>query len=144
MEMKKMLISICALLTTAFACNKGPAIGQDDIVGRWRNPDGASFSFTKDGRFSGALLPAKYFTFSTSSDETEGRKIEGVGHWKLTKGKQFTEVKLSFDTINQQPILGLYTLFIAGNKGFLENLPPWHLFIWEDEVGGERYKFIKE
>lgn len=116
---------------------------QMDIIGKWESSDGASFSFTKDGEFSGTFLPGQYFTFFTSEKEVQGKRIEGKGHWKLTKGQQFTEIRLSFDTINQQPILGLYTLLMAGKNGILDNKPPWYLFVWEEEEGGERYKFTK-
>ena len=145
MEMKNIpILYVFILAMTILSCNNEPAIGEKDIVGLWKSSEGASFSFTKNGEFSGVFLPAQYFTFYTSKKDVIEKKINGKGHWRLTNGQKFLEMSISFDTINHQPILGSYTLFIAGNNGLFENKPPWYLFAWKDEEGGDRYKLFKQ
>lgn len=118
---------------------------QNDVIGTWKSSDGATFIFNNDGTFIGESLPAEYFTFYTSKSEVEGKKINGTGKWKLEKGKgAFQEVSLDFRKIDNKDLHGLYQILIAGENGVLDNKPPWYLFEWKGEEGGERYKFLKQ
>jgi hypothetical protein len=46
--------------------------------------------------------------------------------------------------MNDKEVHGFYSVLISGEKGVAENKPPWYLFVWKDEEGGDRYKFIKK
>ena len=67
-----------------------------------------------------------------------------LGKWELKKGQAFKEVGLNFREMDNKEVYGLYSVMISGENGILENEPPWYLFVWKGEEGGERYKFIKE
>jgi hypothetical protein len=135
------LIGIFSFLLQA-CTGEGPAA--NDVVGIWKSLDGAVLNFSKDGSFDGENLPAQYFTFSTSKSNAEGRKIKGHGKWELQNEAGSAEIKLHFQIIDNNNITGLYSVLIAGEHGILDNKPPWYLFVWEEEEGGERYKFKKQ
>lgn len=114
------------------------------MIGAWNSSDGGMFLFNENGSFSGKSLPAKYFTYFTSENEVLNKKVNGRGKWKLEKENGFWRIQLEFENIDGRPLAGLYYLLISGQTGILENKPPWYLFVWKDDVGGEKYKFQRE
>lgn len=144
--MKQTLIGLGAMLSMFFqACNtqmKEPT--QSDILGNWVSSDGAMLELNKDSSFIGKSLPAEYFTFFTSKKDVEGKRVSGSGKWKMEKGQGFKEVKLTFTKMDDKDIYGSYSVLVSGETGALENKPPWYLFVWKGEEGGERYTFIKQ
>ena len=135
------LIAIFSVLLQACG-GKGPT--PKDILGTWINQDGAMLQINSDSSFIGKSLPAQYFTFFTSKSEVEGKRVDGMGKWKLEEGQGFAEIKLHFTTMNNEKMNGFYSVLVSGEKGTLDNKPPWYLFLWKDEEGGERYKFVKQ
>jgi len=139
---------VVAMLSILFqACNNDNEVKdtmQIDIVGSWKSSDGAMLIINKDSTFTGKSLPAEFFSFFTSKQEVQGKKVEGSGKWKIEKGQGFKKVKLDFRKMNNENIYGNYSVLIAGKNGILENKPPWYLFVWKEEEGGERYEFLKQ
>ena len=143
--MKQTLIGFGAMLSMFFqACNSQmnePT--QSDILGNWVSSDGAMLEFNKDSSFIGKSLPDEYFTFALKKD-AEGKRVSGSGKWELEKGQGFKEVKLTFIKMKDEDIYGFYSILVSGENGILDNKPPWYLFEWKEEEGGERYEFIKQ
>lgn len=146
MEMKQVIITVGVSLSIFFqACTsqvKEPT--QNDILGTWISSDSGILRLNKDSSFIGTSLPAEYFTFFTSIKDVEGKKINGSGKWKIENGQGFKEVKLNFTKMDDKDIYGIYSVLISGETGVIENKPPWYLFVWKEEEGGERYKFLKQ
>jgi hypothetical protein len=143
MKRRQLMMNLIAIFSVLIqACgSKGPT--PNDILGTWITQDGAILQINSDSSFIGKSLPAQYFTFFTSKSEVEGKRVDGKGKWKLEEGQGFTEIKLHFTNMNNTEMNGFYSVLVAGEKGALENKPPWYLFLWKDEEGGERYKFVK-
>lgn len=139
-----LFISLSAILPILFqSCsNKNPTTA--DVIGTWANADGATLELHKDGTFTGKSLPAVYFTFFTSKKDVEGKKVNGSGNWRIENGQGFEEVKLDFKKMNDTAVYGFYSVMISGAGGSLENKPPWYLFVWKEEEGGQRYTFDKK
>lgn len=135
------LIAIFSVLLQACGGN-GPT--PNDILGTWITRDGAILQMNSDSTFVGKLLLAQYFTFFTSKTEVEGKRVYGKGRWKLEEGQGFAEIKLHFTNMNNEEMNGFYSVLVSGEKGALDNKPPWYLFLWKDEEGGDRYKFVKK
>ncbi len=128
-----------SLLQACGGYSKGPT--QNDIIGSWRNPDGAEFVFNTDGTFSGKRIPTKLGFMTT--DSLKNKKFNGSGKWVLRKGSTHWEVNVDFDKVDNGKNGCVFPLLISRENEVLENQPPWYLFIWEEEEGGERYKFSK-
>src|SRR5205823_13889667 len=116
----------------------------NDIIGTWVSSDGATLELNKDSSFIGKSLPAEYFTFFTNKKDIQGKRVSGIGMWKIENGQGFKEVKLNFKRMDNKDIYGFYSVLISGENGVLDNKPPWYLFVWKEEEGGERYKFTKQ
>lgn len=145
--MKQLIVATAVLSILFQACNSNSKVkesAQIDVVGAWKNSDGAIIELNKDSTFIGKSLPAEFFTFFTSKQEVQGKKIDGSGRWRIEDGQGFKEVKLDFRKMNNENIYGNYSVFIAGKTGVLENKSPWYLFVWKEEEGGERYEFLKQ
>ena len=141
--MKYILVYIVAVITISQGCTgKGPR--RNDVLGTWVSNDGASFVFKEDGTFTGNSLPATYYTFHTSKEKVDGKKVNGSGIWEVENDQNVKEVKLHFTKMDDVDINGFYSINMAGSNGISGNKPPWYLFEWKDEEGGERYKFVKK
>jgi hypothetical protein len=145
MEMRQTLfIGLTAILPIFFQSCSNKKATTVDVIGTWANADGATLELHKDGTFAGKSLPAVYFTFFTSKKDVEGKKVNGSGNWRIEGGQGFDEVKLDFKKMNGTAVNGFYSVMISGTGGPLENKPPWSLFAWKEEEGGQRYTFEKK
>jgi len=112
---------------------------KNEIIGIWKSSDGAILEFKKDGTFAGQSLPGEKIFFNSS--EFRDKRFNESGKWDVKKWQDQWVVTLSF---NRSPTLkkGYDTrILISGSNGVLENKPPWYLFQWVEEEGGQRYKF---
>ncbi len=131
---------MCFLLSIFFQGCSGQEPTKEDVVGIWSNPDGSYIELKSDGNFIATNLSTKYFTL----DEYKGEKFNGIGNWTLKKGKSFWEIYLGFNEISDKHYSYGHTILISGENGILENKPPWYLFLWKEEEGGDRYEFHKK
>jgi hypothetical protein len=136
--MKQILTGATTFLLILFQACSNYGTVQIDISGTWVNLDGAMMVFRKDSSFVGKQLPAEYFTFFTTKEVVEGKRINGSGVWKIADGPGYKEVKLTFRKRDGQDMYGAYSVYIADEK------PSPYLFVWKEEEGGERYKFTKK
>ena len=113
MEMKFVLIISAVSFTFFQGCmNKQPM--RNDIIGTWNSSDGAYLTFKEDGTFIGKSLPSVYFTFNTYRENMKGKKIDGIGNWKIKNSEGFKEIELQFQQINNNKVVGIYPIFISG------------------------------
>ncbi|GAB2972627.1 hypothetical protein GCM10027049_03100 [Mucilaginibacter puniceus] len=141
--MKKIkLAKIVILLLSGFlqACSR-TAPTESDIIGKWISEDGATLKLKKDRTFEGSLLPGEYF-FGQGKDYVN-KKTNGSGNWILQKGQGWWELSLRFKEISGKKDEFDTQILISGSKGILSQNPPWCLFEWKGEEGGERYNFKK-
>jgi hypothetical protein len=117
-------------------------ISQIDVIGTWRSSEKAELIFKNNGVFIGSQIPAEFGFFP--ADSFANIKFSGSGKWELKKGASHWEIMLDFTKVTGVDKNGCsFPLLIAGENGILENKPPWYLFAWMEEEGGERYKFFK-
>lgn len=143
--MKQVLLSLSTALSIFFqSCNsqmKEP--NQGDILGTWKSSENAELIFKEDKTFTGQLIPAELGFFP--ADSFRNVKFSGSGKWELRKGTTHWEVNLDFIQVTNVNKNGCsFPLLIAGENGIIENKPPWYLFAWKGEEGGERYSFKKQ
>lgn len=120
-------------------CN-GSEPTKNDIIGTWRNKEGAVLEFHIDSTFRGSGLPDAHFGVS---QEDAWSNFSGAGTWSIQVGQQFSEVNLNFKEKNGSVGSFNYQVLVSGS-GTFENKTPWYLFLWEyNDVGGARYKFFK-
>lgn len=136
----RFIISIITILLFQGCSKTIPT--ENDIVGKWVNSDNAKLEFNADGTFDGESLPGEKIFFP--SEEFKNKRFNGNGKWTLKEGQGWWEITLNFKQVSTRKD-GFHTkILISGSGGFLENNPPWYLFVWEGEEGGQRYKFSKE
>jgi hypothetical protein len=138
---------IMQILGIAFMCVfqgcSGSGVTHEEIIGVWIAEDGGEFLFNGDGTFAARNLPGrKVFKIEKYKEKI----FSESGTWKIvnTSGKQWTEIALEFD--NSDSLEGGFSglkLNISGT-GIFENKPPWNLFLWIDEAGGDRYTFRRK
>ena len=134
----KIVLFVCLALCLSSCTNKGPS--NEEICGIWKNKEAGSFTFKKDHTFSGINLKSGIFLFQP---QNPSKSFSGEGTWKLQKGDASWEIELYFSSYSDGNDKILYHLPVSGEKGILENQPPWYLFVWKDEEGGERIIFDK-
>jgi hypothetical protein len=136
------IINLVAIFSLLFqACGgKDPALS--DIIGRWQSSDGAMFVFNKDGTFREKSFLAEFVLLP--KNEYKNVRFDGTGTWLFRKGSSNWEVYIDFKEVSNKKCSSAFPLLIAKENGILENKPPWYLFVWKEEEGGERYKFIKK
>jgi len=137
-------ITIIAVSILAFffhACS-GKDPQYNEVVGTWTNPDGATVVLVDNGEFTAKSFPAEYVLLP--KDSFRNQKFDGSGKWTLRKGQAQWEVYLDFNRFSNQKYACSFPLLVSGEKGVLENEPPWHLFLWKGEEGGERYTLDKK
>lgn len=113
---------------------------KEELIGNWINSDSAIINLKKDGTFTAKKLPVEFFIL----EDYKGKQFDGNGEWTLKKGKTYWEVYLEFNKILNKEYSYGHTMLISGEKGILENKPPWYLFTWKDEPGGERFVFKRK
>lgn len=135
------------ILSIAFICVfqgcSGSEVTNEEIIGVWIAKDGGELRFNNDGTFAARNLPgSKVFKI----EKYKGKIFSESGTWKIVSspGKQWTEIAIDFN--DSESLEGGFSglkLNIAGT-GIFENKPPWSLFLWISEAGGERYTFRRE
>jgi hypothetical protein len=134
----KMILFGCIFSCFQFCTNKNPT--ENEIEGIWKNENVGNLILNKNHTFSGTNLKSGIFLFES---KTSNKVFDGRGTWKLQKGDASWEIELYFKSYSTGSGGILYNLYISGEKGILENQPPWYLYIWKDDEGGERIKFKK-
>ena len=135
-------MGLVAIFSSLLQACGGKEPTRSDIIGRWESAGNAEFIFNRNGTFTGKLVPSE-FGFMPS-DSLQNVKFNGNGKWELRKGSSHWEVYVDFDKVSVNKNGCAFPLLIAGENGVLDNKPPWYLFVWKEEEGGERYKFIKK
>lgn len=133
-------IALVALSFFFHSCNSAVPT-EKDIIGEWISGDGAKLRFKANGTFEGEMLPGEHFFGQTQ--EYKGKKVHGSGKWLLKKGQGWWEISMNFNKILNQEDEFDTQILISGSSGLLSQNPPWYLFEWKDEEGGERYMFKK-
>jgi len=137
--------ALCCFFLAAFvflqSC-RGDSPKPEEIWGTWVATNGAELNLKQNGTFSAKELPGELFLGKGTSQRT----IEGNGAWKIEKDQGSWQVTLEITEkrINEKDVTEIMHILISGSKGALENEPPWYLFVWKGEEGGDRYKFIKK
>lgn len=142
--MKRIIQFIILILAAIFQGCMGTDPKKDEMVGKWVSSDGATLSIDNEGTFRGEALPAEHFSFYANKKDVTEKKVSGAGKWRLEKGQRFWEIKLDFEEINGVRKGGSYFVLVSGSTGILENNPPWYLFEWVEDEGGQRYKFERK
>lgn len=140
--MRYTTIAIGAILSIFLEACNGNNPHRNDIIGSWISSDKAELIFNENGSFTGDSIPTKFGFMA--SDSIAQRRFSGSGKWTLRKGQAQWEVYLDFDHASVGRNGCAFTVLISGEKGILENNPPWHLFLWQEEEGGQRYEFRKK
>lgn len=145
MEIRKLILCLGAsLLLVLQSCNtqmQKPI--QNYFFGTWKSAENAELIFNNNGTFIGINLPAELGFFP--ADSFRNIKFGGSGKWILKKGNTNWEINLDFDKVSGINKNGCsFPLLIAGRRGIMDNKPPWYIFAWKEEEGGERYKFLKQ
>lgn len=144
MEMKSTAQFTIFILAILFQACMGTDPKKDEMIGKWVSSDGATLKINKDGTFTSEDLPAEYFSFYVKKEDVSGKKVNGVGKWRLEKSQGRWEVTLDFEEMNKIKKGGNYFVLVSGSTGILENNPPWYLFEWVEQEGGKRYRFEKK
>lgn len=132
------LIVILSFLLQACESRKFTNI---DIVGIWKNTDGSELIFNEDETFTAKSFPAEHVLLPTQ--DYLNVRFDGSGKWELKKDKSFWIVNLDFKRVSNSKCFSSFAMIIGGEKGILDNQPPWYLFVHKGEEGGERYKYFK-
>jgi len=139
----KILFLVTAIVVSIFlqgCMGKEPA--KNDIVGTWISFEKAELILHKDGILTGNNIPVRFGFIP--HDTLKNKRFSGSGKWTMRKGSNYREVLLEFSEVNLNNNGCSFPVFIAGENGLLDNKPPWYLFVWAEEEGEDRYKFIKE
>ena len=140
--MKYLSISVGIILSIFFQSCSGKAPVREDVLGAWMSSDSAVLVLNKDGTFVGDSIPSR-FGF-TSFDSVTQHKFSGRGNWTFRKGQAHWEVYFNFNQVTVRKNGCAFPVLIAGKNGILENNPPWYLFLWQEEEGGQRYEFKRK
>lgn len=139
--MKKIISFLSLILMFLFQGCTGKEPAKEEIIGTWVASDGGQFQFNEDGTFTGKSLPVDLLWLP----DYKGQELNGNGTWKIQKGQGRWEIYLGFDRTTIDNLRdGFGTRLYISGEGLLENNPPWKLFLWKGEEGGERYTFTKE
>lgn len=142
--MSRIEIFCIVFFSFVISCNyKGEAVDATSIVGKWKGDSStAQFDFLPDGRCVVNSVPADLVFFPPN--EFRKKLFSGQGEWSFKKGSQFAQVFIRLNSISGIDKNGVsFTLYVAGRKGLLDNKPPWYLFMWEEEEGGNRIEFSR-
>jgi len=120
-----------------------------DFIGLWKGSDSAVIIIKYDGTFIGKHLPFQIF-FEHPTKDTLPKQFDGSGKWSYKREENFSkkqhfELNLEFKNISYTGYSGLNTqIMVRGENGFWDNKPPWYLFLWVSEEGGDTYNFYKQ
>lgn len=122
---------------------KSESVDAISIEGKWKgDSSNAQLEFLPDGKCLVNFLPADLVFFPPN--EFRNKLISGQGEWSLKNGGQFAQVFVRLNSISGIDKNGVsFTLYVAGRKGLLDNQPPWYLFMWEEDEGGNRIEFSR-
>ncbi len=134
-------INVIVILSFLLQACGGQLPTQKDVPGKWESAKGSEFIFNENGTFTAKSIPTEFGFLP--SDSLQNIKFDGVGKWEFRKGNSDWEVSVDFDKTSVDKTC-TFPLLIAGEKGILDNKPPWYLFVWKGEEGGERYSFRKQ
>ena len=140
--MKYLSISVGIILLIFFQSCSGKAPVREDVLGAWMSSDSAVLVLNKDGTFTGDSIPTRFGFIAI--DSITQRKFSGSGNWTFRKGQAQWEVYLDFNQATVGKNGCAFPVLIAGENGVLENEPPWYLFLWEGEEGGQTYGFKRK
>ena len=142
MEGRQIILNVVAIFSLLLQACGGKEPTKQDVIGTWKSIDGAIFILKKDGTFTEKSFPIE-FVFQLQPGFKDVR-FDGSGKWELKKENSYWEVYLDFEQVSNEKCRSAFPLLISGENGILENKPPWYLFVWKGEEGGDRYKFIKK
>jgi len=128
----------------SFISCSGPNPARQEMVGRWVGNSGTEVNINGDGTFRGKHFPFKKFIAFIKPQDSLQTEFDGEGRWDIAKNGSYWEVTLKFDKTSPPGYLLNYPLLVGGENGVLANKPPWYLYYWVEEEGGERYKFLKK
>ena len=115
---------------------------RSDVIGTWKSSDGSEVILNSDGTFKEKSFPAELVLLQ--KDRYKNIRFDGIGKWEFKNENSYWEVYLDFEQVSDSNCRSAFPLLIAGKNGFLDNKPPWYLFVWKGEEGGERYKFYRK
>ena len=142
-KMRGLIISIGAIVSIFFqGCNNNKIPYPSDFIGVWKSVDKTEFTFRKDGTFNLTFFPVDLVLLPKSNYANQ--RFNGSGTWVLRKGKVNWEIYLDFTQVSDKKYSSAFPLLIGGGSGILENNPPWYIFLWKEEEGGERIKYFKK
>lgn len=144
MEVKRATQVILIFLTTLFQGCVGTDPKNEDMVDVWVSSAGAMLTIRNDGSFVGEALPAEYFSYPLFGSAKSGKKLSGSGKWKLGKDQGRWVVWLHFEERNGRKEGAVYLVLVGGHSGIAGNYPPWYLYDWVGEEGGERYVYERK
>lgn len=128
--------------TFAISCNSNSqTVKLGDIVGKWKDDSSlAKVDFFSNGTCVVTDIPADYFFFPP--EDFKNKIFSGKGNWSLKKGNHFGEILINLNSVSDIDKNGVsFSLHVAGRNGLFDNKPPWYIFMWEDDEGGNRIKF---
>ena len=138
--MIKQILFIFSLALILFGCdNRKPTKYQ--IVGTWLSDDGGKLILKEVGIFLLESLPTGLFLREA---EDKGKTFAGSGKWELNNDQSNWQLSLFFKQTSVEVYNFEMQLLISGEKGILENKPPWLLYLWKDQEGGDRYELRKQ
>jgi len=137
--MKSILILVFTFFIALIQGCNSDELGKNEIIGTWVGPGKSKIIFTSNGRFSAEFMPAELVV----SANYIGEHFSGNGDWYIRRGSTNWEVYLDFKSVSDKKYDCAFPLLIAGENGILGNKPPWYLFLWEGEEGGDQYKLSK-
>jgi len=140
--MKDYTMLLCLSLTTLLgACSTKPPT-QEDVVGVWVNPDGATLILNADGSFSAQALPSELFVYKGRPDS----QINNVkGSWSLKKELGWWKIRISYEGEVKNETSGyaqtnFSTVANVGGRG-----DSIYLFLWVgDPDSGIRYRLTRK
>lgn len=121
---------------------------RNDFIGRWVPPEGGVIALNEDSTCY-INLPSKAYIIRLC--EIKEDSIKFYGRWTFCPSDQYSpgpyEINITSDSIIYTSKHGLaskvgFTLYTIGEKGFLDDKPPWYLFtLYLDD---KLYKIKKE
>ena len=140
--MRRISITLAAIISIFFQACSGKDPKHNDIIGTWVSSDKEKLVFNNGGTFIGDSIPTRFGFMA--NDSIAQPKFNGSGNWELRKGQAQWEVYLDFNKASVGKNGCAFPVLISGSNGAFENSPPWHLFLWQEEEGGQRYEFKKK
>lgn len=133
---------IVTIICLQLGCDTTAQSNGHKLIGVWKSNDNAKIILNQDSTFQGISLPSKLFFIH----HYDGMKkvFNGFGRWEIVEWKfQFPTIKLDFDSTDVNKTTEVF-IYVSGS-GFWEYSEPFNtLFQWEEEEGGNRYKYTRQ